>query len=116
RQWEWPSLQASELEKAIMTSNPKKAPGPDRLSFGILQRAYAAVPMLFYRVYNALFSTGAHPEAWKECIGIVLPKMGKPDYTVGKAYRIIALLNCLSKVLEKIFATRLSATTCTLGT
>lgn len=38
----------------------------------------------------------------------MIPKPNKPDYTNPKAYRPIALLNCLGKVLEKIIATRLS--------
>ncbi len=40
--------------------------------------------------------------------GIILPKPHKPDYSSPKAYRIITLLNCLGKILEKIIATRLS--------
>jgi hypothetical protein len=59
-------------------------------------------------VYKALFDAGHHPKQWKIGIGIVLAKPNKEDYSVPKAYRIIALLNCLGKVLEKIFATRLS--------
>jgi hypothetical protein len=37
-----------------------------------------------------------------------LKKEGKADYSAPKAYRTITLLNCLSKVLEKIMTTRLS--------
>jgi hypothetical protein len=58
-------------------------------------------------VYNTLFRASYHPTKWKEGISIILLKPNKEDYTVPKAYRIITLLNCLSKVLEKIFATRL---------
>jgi len=36
--------------------------------------------------------------------GILLRKPNKPDYTAVKAYRIISLLNCLGKVIEKIAA------------
>ena len=78
------------------------------MNFNILQRAYKAIPLVFYKVYKVLFETGVHPTQWKEGIGIVLAKPNKEDYTVPKAYRIIALLNYLGKTLEKIFATRLS--------
>jgi hypothetical protein len=73
----------------------------------MLQHAYKAIPSTFYTVYNTLFRAGYYPNKWKEGIGIILLKPNKEDYTVPKAYRIITLLNCLSKVLEKIFATRL---------
>jgi ribonuclease HI len=39
---------------------------------------------------------------------VVIPKPNKPDYSNTKAYRPIALLNCLGKVLEKLMASRLS--------
>jgi hypothetical protein len=39
---------------------------------------------------------------------VVIPKPNKPDYSNPKAYRPIALLNCLGKVLEKLMASRLS--------
>jgi hypothetical protein len=37
----------------------------------------------------------------------ILRKLDKPDYTALKAYRVIALLNCLGKVSERILAQRL---------
>ena len=48
------------------------------------------------------------PHCWREGIGVILKKPGKPDYSKPKAYRMITLLNCLGKVSEKIIATRLS--------
>jgi len=35
---------------------------------------------------------------------VVIPKPNKPDYGVAKAYRVITLLNCLGKVVEKVAA------------
>jgi hypothetical protein len=40
---------------------------------------------------------------------VVLRKPQKPTYDVAKAYRPIALLNTLGKVLEKIVTRRVSA-------
>jgi hypothetical protein len=39
---------------------------------------------------------------------VVLRKPGKDDYTVPKAYRLIALLNTISKITDAILARRLS--------
>jgi len=36
--------------------------------------------------------------------GILLRKPNKPDYTAVKAYRVISLLNCLGKLVERIAA------------
>ncbi|KAL1963932.1 hypothetical protein VTN77DRAFT_7738 [Rasamsonia byssochlamydoides] len=40
--------------------------------------------------------------------GILLQKPNKPNYTLVKAYRVISLLNCLGKVIEKIAAEAIS--------
>ena len=44
---------------------------------------------------------------WRDATTAVIPKPKKPDYTAPKAYRPVALLNCLGKTLEKIMARRL---------
>lgn len=113
--WEWPDLTDEEVKKAILSSPAKKAPGPDSLSFLPIQYAYRAVPAVFNKAYKALFSSGYHPKAWRQAIGIILPKPNKSDYSVPKAYRVIALLNCLGKTLEKLFATRLGYLANTAG-
>ncbi len=105
--WEWPKVSEIEIERAIFSSAKKKAPGPDKISFLILQKAYRAIPSLFHTVFKALVDSGYHPENWREAIGIALKKPNKPDYSNPKAYRIISLLNCLAKTSEKIIATRL---------
>jgi hypothetical protein len=49
-----------------------------------------------------------HPKLWRTSTIVVLRKPGKPRYDVLKAYRPIALLNCLGKVLEKIVRQRVA--------
>lgn len=39
---------------------------------------------------------------------MVLQKLGKPDYSIPRAYRPISLLNTLRKLLEIVIARRLS--------
>lgn len=49
-----------------------------------------------------------HPAPFRHSNTVVLRKPQKPSYNTAKAYRPIALLNTLGKVLEKIVALRLS--------
>jgi hypothetical protein len=35
---------------------------------------------------------------------VIVPKPEKPDYSIPKAYRPVALLKCHGKILEKLFA------------
>ena len=59
-------------------------------------------------LFKKLLNFGYHPTCWREAVGAVLPKSKKPDYSVPKAHRIVALLNCLGKISEKIMANRLA--------
>jgi hypothetical protein len=51
------------------------------------------------------------PKAWKETITLALQKPNKEDYTVVGAYRPIALLNTIGKLLELVMARKLSLLT-----
>jgi hypothetical protein len=51
---------------------------------------------------------GHHPKLWKIFVTITLRKPGKPDYTIPKAYRPIALEETMAKVLESVLARRLA--------
>lgn len=109
-EWEWPKVEKNEVKEAIFTSSIQKAPGPDGISFLILQKAYLNLSDRFHRLYEALIKEGYHPRCWKTAKGVVLKKAAsaKRDYSKPKAYRIISLLNCLGKVSEKILARRLA--------
>jgi hypothetical protein len=105
----WQTFSPAEIKSAIYTSSPRKAPGPDSLTFACLRRAYAAIPDHFNKLYRTLGAIGYHPRPWRQSTTVVIPKPNKPDYSNPKAYRPIALLNCLGKVLEKLTASRLSS-------
>lgn len=105
--WEWPEITKSEVYEAIFTSSSNKAPGPDGISFQIIQKIYPALEERFYNLFRILISRGYHPICWREAIGVVLKKPNR-NATIPKGYRIISLLNCMGKIAEKIIATRLS--------
>jgi ribonuclease HI len=106
----WPEIKDKEVRKAIFTSSIQKAPGPDEISFLIIQKAYLNLESRFNRLYRILIRKGYHPRCWKIATGVILRKSVNPnrDFTKPKAYRVISLLNCLGKVSEKILARRLA--------
>ena len=59
-------------------------------------------------IYNAALRNGYHPREWKQAITLALRKPNKADYAVCGAYRPIALLNTIGKILESIIARRIS--------
>src|SRR5215469_16766783 len=107
----WPDIRDREIKNAIFESSIKKAPGPDEISFLIVQKAYQNLESRFNRLYRILIRKGYHPRCWKTAKGVILKKSShdkKRDYTMPKSYRVVSLLNCLGKVSEKILAKRLA--------
>lgn len=107
--WEWPPLSKIELREACSSKVKSKTPGPDNITQDIIIAAYRANDELFFRIFSLFFNYGYHPRCWKQATGVIIKKKGKPDYSAPKAYRVIFLLNCLGKVLERILAKRLGA-------
>jgi hypothetical protein len=79
----------------------------------VLREAYATVLELFDYLYSVFMTNNYHPKCFKEVTEVILKKpqaVKSPyrNYALPKAYRIILLLNCLAKVMEKIVVRRLA--------
>jgi reverse transcriptase-like protein len=79
-------------------------PGPDSITQDIIIYAYQVAPEWFFKVFSSLIDIGYHPKCWKQATGAILKKQGNRDPSDPKSYRVIALLNCLEKVNERILA------------
>lgn len=101
-------LLEEEVARAIFESNPRKAPGPDNLSFCVWQELWPVVKDWIVHIYRRSIQLSYLPTHWKGAKIIVIPKPDKPDYTIPKAYRPISLLQTISKGLERIVAQRFS--------
>jgi hypothetical protein len=88
------------VELAMCSQSVKKAPGPDKLSFGAIRRLLRLDQERIVRLTNAAILTGRHPVVWKRASGVVIHKPGKDDYTQLNAYRSLSLLSCIGKVVE----------------
>jgi len=93
-------LVAAMLSKAANTS----APGDDRISAGIIKVFWEWDSERITQIVRACIRLGHHPELWKTAKGVVIPKPGKPDYAKVRAYRVISLLDVISKLLERTAA------------
>ncbi|KAI1002599.1 hypothetical protein K3495_g5599 [Podosphaera aphanis] len=105
--WDWPLLTPEEVERACCYPSKGKAPGSDGINWKMIEHAYRANQSTFFQIYSLYFNIGYQPTCWREATGIILRKPGKPDYSHPKAYRVISLLNCLGKSLERMIAQRL---------
>ena len=64
--------------------------------------------LVLAKLFSSCIAIGYHPKPFKDSITVVLRKPQKPSYTTAKAYRPIALLDTIGKLLERIVAGRLS--------
>ena len=96
-----------QIRRHLAKLKPYKAPGPDSIPNIVLSKCADILTDRLYHIYTAIINLGIYYDPWKQFTTVVLRKPGKPSYTVPKAYRPIALLNTLAKLLSAITAEQL---------
>ena len=97
-------ITGADVSRAIKSLPLDKAPGPDQITNGMLKNCQKTLQEPLRKLYQACVRIQYHPKQFKVSTTIILRKPQKPDYTVAKAFRPIALLNTLGKLLERIVA------------
>jgi hypothetical protein len=92
----------------LYSQSVKKAPGPDKLSFGAVRLLWKWEKERIVDLAKATIRTGRDPAVWKQASGVVIRKPGKNNYTKLKAYRTISVLSCMGNVVAKVVAELLS--------
>jgi ribonuclease HI/exonuclease III len=101
-------ISRDQIKRALSRLKPYKAPGPDGIPNIVLTKCADILEDRLWHIYSAIWDRGLYYEPWKKFTTVVLRKPGKPRYDVPKAYRPIALLNTLGKVLTSIVAEQLT--------
>jgi Reverse transcriptase (RNA-dependent DNA polymerase) len=99
-------VREDEVRDAFRSTSTSSAPGPSGIGYLLLRWAFDTTPELFTHLFTSALRLGKHP--WNDALVVVIPKPGKSDYTVAKAYWPISLLECCGKLLEKVVAARFS--------
>lgn len=93
-----------QIIQHVAKLKPYKAPGLDIIPNVVLKQTVGTLADYFSPIFNATFALNTYYGPWKDYITVVLRKPGKPDYSLPKAYRPIALLNTTCKLLTSIVA------------
>ena len=91
-----------QIKRALARLRPFKAPGPDGIHNVVLSKCTDPIESRLWYIYTVIIKKGWYYTPWKSFTTVVLHKPGKPEYDAPKAYRPIALLNTLGKVLTSI--------------
>ena len=102
------AISKEQIRRALARLKPYKAPGPDGIPNIVLTKCADLLVDRLWHIFAAIWDRGLYYHPWKESITIVLRKPGKPKYDTPKAYRPIALLNTLGKVMTAIAAEQLT--------
>ena len=105
-----------EITSALAKSSSSAANGPDTISYGVWKKVHKSCPALLMNLIGPLLQYGHHPSSLKKANGVVLDKPGKASYDSPVPFRIIVLLETLSKIVKRVTASRLSllARSCSL--
>ena len=107
-------LLPGEITAALRKCSFSSAPGPDTIPYSVWKRVHLTAPQLLRDLLGPLLNLSYHPVSMKKANGIVLDKPGKPSYDSPASFRVIVLLQTISKILERVVASRLSLTARTL--
>ena len=110
-----PPARPAEVSSALQKSTTTSAPRPSGIPYSIWKQVHKANERLLPSLFTPLLPHGYHPIAMKKAKGIVEDKPGKPDYRTPASFRIIVLLETVSKLLERLSALRLPSADRSLG-
>ena len=104
------ALSKEEIQDVIHKNSTNTAPGYSLITYRVLKWAWTSnlAQSHILALMDKCLHTGYHPKLWQKAITVALKKPNKPDYSNPRAYRLITLLECLSKVLERIIAKQLT--------
>ncbi len=97
-----------EVKQTIRRVKADKASDASDISNRALQAKLAELISVLTSLFNACVTHKYHSKQFKKTQTIVLRKSKKSDYINSKTYRLIALLDIMSKALKSIMIKRLS--------
>jgi hypothetical protein len=100
-------ITTDEIEGIIRRQASKKAPGRDGIPMEFLKAMGRPLAEAVAGLAEGCWRAGYYPERFREAQTVVLKKPGKGAYNTAGAWRPIALLNTIGKLIETAMARRL---------
>jgi hypothetical protein len=96
-----------EISGILKSCSSNSAPGDDEIPFHFLKSLGEPVAQALTLLANPCLELETYPAFLKRARTVVLRKPGKSSYEVPNAWRPIALLKTIGKVVEKLMAKRI---------
>ena len=98
---------SQEVLNLLRTRRANKAPGNDSIPNDFLKAMGEPLAAAVAAIATACWKLGHYPKQFKHARTVVIRKPGKAAYDVPGAWRPIALLNTIGKLVEALTASRL---------
>ena len=103
-----PAITCKEVTRVLSRSSLFSAPGPDTIPYSVWKTIHHEVPSLLTALHSPLVAREYQPSSLRAGKGVVLDKPGKASYDTPASYRVIVLLETLSRILERLLDNPLS--------
>ena len=104
---EWYTCSSKEVEEAILHAGDT-SPGVDEAPPFIIKKAWPILTNKITLLFQFCLNKRYYPTVFKTAILCALPKLGNRLKYLPRSYRLVTLLLCLEKVLERIVARKLA--------
>lgn len=102
-----PQVEAGDVQKIISERLAKSTPGADGIPNGFLKAPGKPFAEAMAALTQACWATAYYPKRFRTARTVAIRKPGKDDYTLPNAWRPIALLSTIGKVVEAITAAQI---------
>ena len=103
-----PPITTNQVIAHLVKLSLYKAHGPDGIPNIVLKECTDLITTPLTNIFKVIIDLNMYYDPWKEFTTITLRKPGKPNYETPKAYRPIALILTMAKLLTAIIAEHLS--------
>ena len=101
------TVEPQEITSLLRTRRPHRAPGSDSIPNEFLKAMGEPLTVAVAALATACWKIGHYPKQLKLARTVALRKPGKAAYNTPGAWRLIALLNTVGKLIEAITAKRI---------
>ncbi|XP_018463709.1 uncharacterized protein LOC108834892 [Raphanus sativus] len=98
-------VSVQEVQEALFSINPSKAPGPDGMSALFYQKFWSIVQAQVVREVQRFFEEGILPKEWNYTHLCLIPKIQDPESISD--LRPISLCSVMYKIISKVMAKRI---------
>ena len=87
---------------AVQSFSPYKSAGEDKIFPALMQKSIDIIGERLQFIFRESLRLSYIPKCWRKSLVVFIPKAGRSNYEVSKAFRPISLMSFILKTLEKL--------------